>query len=92
MITNKLLLSKCRKISRSESMENAISYLRKRGYSKIDTIVILVEADILPLPTAKKIVHESETWKDVYKKHDDFQESLVGRVHDHIGGEQQGGK
>ena len=63
-----LLTRKCRAmLSRGEDVDRVLVFLRQRGCDKIDSIIILSEAQGLTRGEAKVLVHLSKAWSDVYE-------------------------
>lgn len=56
--------------------ELVLSFLREKGFNKIDSIKALVSAGGMPLGEAKLIVHNSKTWNDVYDRDEAFHRQL----------------
>ena len=47
-----------------------LTALRAEGFSKIDCIRATVEVRQVPLQVAKRLVHESEAWRDIRGRDD----------------------
>ena len=67
------IFNNCKKIlSETDSIEFVLKYLREKGYSKIQSMEMLIELKSIKLVDAKKIVHLSKTWADTRKRDDEF--------------------
>lgn len=55
----------------------AVAFLRREGFSKIESIYVLVHERGLPLSEAKLVVHTSETWNDARDRDDQFHDDLI---------------
>lgn len=57
-----------------------LAALRTEGYSKVDCIKATVTMLRLPLADAKRVVHESETWRDVRGADDTWHDALADEL------------
>ena len=64
-------------INQKNDRESIISFLRKKGCEKLDSILILSEATSLKFEQAKNLVHFSKTWKDRREKDDDLHDKIL---------------
>lgn len=55
----------------------AVAFLRREGFSKIESIYVFVHERGLSLSEAKLVVHTSDTWSDVRDRDDQFHEDLI---------------
>lgn len=62
--------------------ELVLSFLREKGFGKIDSIKALAVVGGMQLREAKLMVHNSKTWNDVYDRDERFHEKLGGIVDD----------
>jgi ribosomal protein L7/L12 len=62
--------------------ELVLSFLREKGFNKIDSIKALVSAGGMALQEAKLIVHNSKTWNDVYDRDERFHKNIGETVDD----------
>jgi len=76
------LVARCRDMIRSapDGIEHAITLLRELGYSKIGSMIVLMEVLELNTSQAKEIVHLSEAWTDRRASDDRFHEQLLKLV------------
>lgn len=58
-------------------LADAIFFLRREGFSKIESIGVLAKYRGVPLSEAKALVHTSEAWSDVRSRDDQFQDDLI---------------
>jgi len=63
-------------LKNNNSVEDILVHLRSNGASKIGSMKVLMACLEIPLSDAKKIVHLSKTWSDVYSSHNAFQDAL----------------
>jgi ribosomal protein L7/L12 len=54
--------------------------LRTEGYSKIDCIRASVDVLRLPLADAKRLVHESDVWRDLRDADDEWHDALIAEL------------
>jgi len=54
--------------------------LRAESYSKADCIRASVEVLRLPLADAKRLVHESQVWRDVRDADDEWHDALIAEL------------
>jgi hypothetical protein len=54
-----------------------LSFLRDAGYSKVQSMRILVEELGVDLRQAKELVHKSLAWNDVSHRDEKFHETLI---------------
>lgn len=59
-------------VASGKDTEAILTFLRKIGCSKIDSIRLLIPLRDLSLAEAKQIVHFSETWKDTRQADEEF--------------------
>lgn len=57
-------------------IEAVLELLRNNGFSKIQSIKVLVDTGQYGLADAKIIVHESSVWKDTVLEHADLHDKL----------------
>lgn len=77
--------SECREmISRGDSIEQVMAFLRKAGFSKVQSIRILVDAADYSLSAAKKLVHSSAAWADLRTRDDRFHDDLIENLSDNV--------
>jgi hypothetical protein len=69
-------------IAAKSSNEAVLAALRRAGYSKIESIMALVDLGRAAFGDAKVIVHESEVWKDVRSRDEEVQRALLGKPED----------
>jgi hypothetical protein len=67
------------------SIEDILAELRKEGFSVIESIKAVVSLQDVTLQEAKKLVHLSETWKDLRSTHDSFHEGLEKSISTSLG-------
>ena len=78
MVDRHRLIGECRKLKEDGvGLENILTYLRKEGCWKVDTIAILHEALDVSLGDAKGLVHCSSTWRDVREQDDALHDKLI---------------
>lgn len=58
-------------------LAEAIFFLRREGFSKVESIGVLAKHRGLPLSEAKVLVHTSEAWSDVSDRDEEFHDHLV---------------
>lgn len=74
------MLDDCRRrFAAGETDEQVIAHLRQRGFSKAETIKLLADLGRVSLGQAKRLVHLSAAWKDVYAR-DERVHDVVERV------------
>ena len=74
-------LEKCAKmLSDGESLEKVLSLLRKSGYSRAQSIKVVMKLMDCGLAEAKQIVHLSSTWSDLRDSTNRFHDSLIARA------------
>ncbi|WP_156398417.1 hypothetical protein [Caulobacter sp. Root1455] len=56
---------------------DAIGFLRRSGFSKVEIMRVLVESRGLSIPEAKLQVHAREHWDDVRDRDDRFHDDLI---------------
>lgn len=72
------VLGECRKLyATSKDIEVVLSYLRNKGFFKIDAIKAIIDLLQVPLTEAKRTVHFSKTWADTKEPDEQFHEALV---------------
>jgi hypothetical protein len=54
--------------------------LRAEGYSKNDCIRASVDVLRLPLADAKRLVHESDVWRDLRDADDEWHDALIAEL------------
>ena len=57
-----------RRLRNGESLDDALSFVRGQGGSKIDAIVVLRAATPMGLEEAKRAVHFSPVWADTRER------------------------
>ena len=78
MKNKETLIKNCQvMIDRGNDLESIISFLRKKGCGKLDSILILSKTKSLSFEQAKNLVHFSQTWKDRRAKDDDLQDKFL---------------
>ena len=60
--------------------ESLLSMMRRSGCTKVESIKRLMQLTGIPLPQAKAVVHDSDSWKDLRESHDEFQEQLTNSL------------
>jgi hypothetical protein len=72
------ILNNCKKIlAETGSIESVLKYLREKGYSKTQSMDMLMELKSIKLGDAKKNVHMSKTWADTREQDDEFHRVIV---------------
>jgi ribosomal protein L7/L12 len=71
----------------NQTREDILRKLRDDGANKLESMRVLARLEGLDLGEAKKIVHFSETWKDVQQSDEQLIEDFerVAREHEHRG-------
>lgn len=78
MEVNKETLENCKRIlGAHNNIEYVLMYLKEKGYSIIESMIMLTELQGLDLGEAKKLVHFSETWSDVRERNEEFHKSIL---------------
>jgi hypothetical protein len=80
MMSNRRIIEECKNILKNRNTEEALLFLRRNGFDKIDSIMILVGIGNLSPSEAKKAVHFSETWRDARGEHEEFHRSLLDSI------------
>ena len=61
-------LSACRTLRvKGGTVEDAVFFLRRAGFWKMDSLMILRQLEGMTLPEAKTAIHLSPTWSDRYE-------------------------
>ena len=72
------VMKECRDLLASgAAVEQIISILRERGFSKAHSIKVLVDLGQADMNEAKGIVHKSPTWADVRERDEEFQRDFI---------------
>jgi hypothetical protein len=72
------VVSHCRTLlAQGVAIEAVIQAMRAAGFSKIDSIRALVDLGHADLREAKRVVHQSDTWRDVRDRDDKFHRNLT---------------
>lgn len=69
-------------LNAGENYDVVLAFLRTEGVNKLDSIKVLCEAVGLSLLDAKRLVHNSDVWKDSFKRDEKFHASLLKAVAD----------
>jgi len=69
-----------RMLSDGYAVENILALLREHGLSKTASIKALMDLQGLTLAEAKRVVHLSPTWQDVYKRDEALHDVLAEAV------------
>jgi len=77
MEQDKEIKSNCIKIfNETKDIEYVLTYLRDNGYSKIQSVQTLIELQKTDLGKAKRIVHLSKSWADMYSRDEKFHDAI----------------
>ncbi|GAA6614888.1 hypothetical protein [Scytonema sp. NUACC26] len=77
MESTKLLVESSRQmLAEGKNLEFILSFLRKHGCSKTQSIVLLKEIKKISLDEAKRLVHFSQEWQDVSQVDTELNERL----------------
>jgi hypothetical protein len=71
--------------SEGSRWDAVLQTLRTEGYSKNDCIRASVEVLRLPLADAKRLVHESDAWRDLRDADDEWHNALIGELSAEVG-------
>ena len=63
-------------LAEGKNLNEILRILRENGYSKIQSMKVLVDLQGITLSKAKEIVHLSDIWQDTYKQDEEFQEKI----------------
>lgn len=63
-------------LNTEQSLEDVLSFFRKEGFSKMQSILMIREINATDLDEARNLVHFSETWKDVAQSDGELLESF----------------
>lgn len=69
-------------ISEGRGVEEVLSRLRQDGYSRIESIKILVTLPDFSLAEAKRAVHTSNAWEEAREEAEHMHESLIKHLDD----------
>lgn len=84
MVDRSVLIAKCIDLTAQGSdREGLVSFLRRAGCSKIDSIAILKDALGIGLGSAKELVHLSKTWEDRRDADDKLHEQIEKDIGEH---------
>jgi len=72
-----LVIRECEQLlSRNQDIEQALGFLRKNNFDKIDSMLALEKILGISAVRAKKLVHFSKTWEDFRDQDTKFHDSL----------------
>lgn len=57
-------------------LEEVLLYIKRKGFSKVESIKFIAELNKLDLNNAKKIIHFSKVWKEVRQRDEKFHDEL----------------
>ena len=58
----------------------AITYLRSKGFSKVQSMLVLAQRFGVPLSEAKPLVHFSEAWADRKASDEAFHDDIIDKL------------
>ena len=74
---NNDIKNNCMKIfNDTNDIEYVLTYLRDNGYSKVQSMQILIELQKIDLDEAKRIVHLSKVWADTYSRDENIHDAI----------------
>ena len=78
----------CKKIfAKDNDPEAIVQFLHSLGFSKIESMMYMVESRIASLHDAKEIVHKSNSWAERREADEFFHESLHNAVDEVVKGD-----
>ena len=77
MNKEKAVIQQCRqKMAEGKNLEDVLSFLRKQGLSKVESIRMVSELKDTSVADSKQLVHLSNSWSDTRGRDEAFHENL----------------